>query len=156
MKNLITLLIILLVAGLAQADMTAWVMGENNTITARVGMTLDPNNIEIGAQTTWYPDDDTPQIYGVYGIFVFDQSVSFRQPIPVEWLPETLEAKPYIGGLVTVDVRQDDRRTLYGPVAGVIIKEIMVIEYAYHYVDDQLQDYMKDESRVSFGLRFKF
>jgi hypothetical protein len=158
-RTLLALALVLLVAIPVKAELTTWVFGESDALTARVGFTLDdPNNIEIGLSSTWHPsaNPDIPQIYSVYGIYLFDGKVPFRQPLPVDFLPETLEAQPYIGAAVTVDLESEDNRTLTSFLAGVRLQEIIIIEYAYQTASDYLEDYFADTHKISFGLRFEY
>lgn len=149
-------MIVLLVVAPAKADLTTWIFGEGDAVTARVGMTLDPNNVEIGIASTWHPTSEAPQIYTVYGLYMFDQVVPFRQPLPVDFLPETLEAQPYIIGTVGIDLENEDRRGLASLGAGVIVQQVLVIEYSFQAVSDYLEESMADTHKVSFGLRWQF
>jgi len=162
MKNVWMLLIVLLVAANCQAsDMTVWFYGEDDLIGARVGYMVD-DNVEVGILSQWYPQDEAPNILGAFGCYHFDDPVEITNPLPVDWLPETFVAKPYIGAQVSIDFRKligeldGQRRSMVGPIAGVIVQEILVLEYSYSAFGDALDKVLDDNHKFSVGLRMPF
>lgn len=161
-KILLTITILLLLTGCANR-MTTWTWGENDAVGVRVGTTFgDMNEVEIGVSSLWYPSDEAPQIWGVYGLYYFDDILDVNQPIPFEFLPTKIKVKPYFGGLISVDFEGEDARTMAGPVAGLKIpldkneRLSFGSEYGYRAISDYLDEYLQDEHKISFGLRIKF
>jgi len=160
MKNV--LLIVLLVAGTCQAkDFALWTYGEDDLVGARVGCMID-DNVEFGVLSLWYPQDEAPNILGAYSCYHFDEPVMIDNPIPLEWLPEIFEAKPYIGAQVSIDFRKligetdGMRRSMVGPIAGIIVQEVLVVEYSYSAFGDALGTVLNDQHKISIGFRIPF
>lgn len=158
MKKLLVLLLILACCQMCHAEgLTTWLFGgagdgPTNEVFARVGYEKGP--VEIGAQSCWWPNYDPPTIFGVYGLFKIADVVEIPNPIHLEWLPKTFTASPYIGGQITIEI--EDRSSMVGPVAGVIIQDIITVEYQYRNYGQLLGEIMQDEHRVLFGLRYAF
>lgn len=152
MRTLISILIVLLVAAMAQADMTTWLLGETDIdsdqgmIQARVGYLH--NDVEVGLSST-----APPQVYGAYGLYHLGDVVDVNLPIPYAGI---LKAKPYVGAQLSVDFGGDGDEAFAGPIAGLVIQEVMVLEYQYRLYDDVLEGLLTDEHRVLFGLRVQF
>ena len=162
MKKLMMLIVILLVVGTAQAnDLTVWLLGEDDLVGARVGCMID-EHVEVGVLSHWYPQDEAPNILGAFGVYHFDEPVEIPNPIPLEWLPETFLAKPYIGAQVSIDFRKligetdGMRRSMVGPIAGILVQQILVIEYSYSAFGDGLDNVLDDNHTASFGMRIPF
>jgi len=158
MKKLLVLLVVLACCQIAHAEgLTTWLFGgagdaENNEVFARIGYEKGP--IELGAESCWWPNYDPPQVWGVYGLWKFPDAVSFPNPLPLNWLPETFTATPYVGGQISVEI--EDRSSMVGPVAGVILQDIITVEYQYRNYGQLLGEFLEDEHRVMFGLRYAF
>jgi hypothetical protein len=143
MKRLMAILIVLLVAATAQADITAWLMGtpadldnENAEYLLRVG--LAEGETEFGIQSNYVGLEGAGQWYGAYGlVFVGDGA--------------------YIGYSASIIDAEDGGA--YGPVAGLIYEEILVIEYQYRDYTGPLSRQMPDSNdahKVYAGLRLCF
>ncbi len=162
MRALITILIVLLSFSSVHAEgLTAWIYSgvdydnKGNEVAARIGYVKGA--IELGGLSQWYPSDKPPQVFGIYGLYLFEDAITIPQILPLSWLPETLTATPYIGGQVTVDFAfPDTDGTMVGPIAGVEIQGIIVVEYQYRNYSDKLGDYLDNEHRVMFGIRHAF
>ena len=158
MKKLFILTVILACCQIASAEgLTTWIFGgagdgPTNEVFARVG--YEKGSLEIGGTVCFWPNYSPPTVYGVYAIGKLDNLVQIPNPLPIEWLPETIGATPYLGGQVSVDF--EDRGSMIGPVAGVILQEVLTIEYQYRNYGQSLGDIMADEHRVLFGLRYAF
>lgn len=134
MKNVITVIIlaILLVAGCA--DMTASLWDErDNAIGGRFGyvFTDDPNategQMETGLEIVYWPDGKSTEIFGAYGMYKFGE-VETPNPLPMEFLPETLKGIPYIGGKVDTD---GNNTMLFG---GMEINNTIFMEYRGDFI----------------------
>ena len=162
MKYVMMLIVVLLVAGTTQAnDLSVWLLGEDDLVGARIGYMVD-DNVEVGVLSQWYPQDEAPNILGAFGVYHFDEPVEIKNPIPLEWLPETFLAKPYIGAQVSIDFRKligetdGMRRSMVGPIAGIVVQEVLVIEYSYSAFGDGLDKVLDDNHQISIGLRIPF
>jgi hypothetical protein len=152
-KWLTTICAIVLMAGVAQAkDFNAWLLGDSDSLTARLGYDITPN-VEVGGEVAWLNLDEVPGNAGIYGIYKFPDAVNVPNPLPLEWLPKTLMAMPYLGMQVGVDIL--NKGTFVGPIAGLVIQDIIVVEYEYLMTDFQLGQ-MNNEHRVSMGLCIRF
>jgi len=158
MRNLLILFVILAFCQATYAEgLTTWLFGgagtgETNEVFARVGYEKGP--LEVGAMVCFWPNYDPPTTYGVYAIGKLKDAVQIPNPIPLEWLPETFTASPYIGGQVSVEIQ--NRGSMVGPVAGVIVQDVLTIEYQYRNYGEALGEILADEHRVMFGLRYAF
>ena len=155
MKNLnvvvMSVLLLCLLAGCSEDNsMSAWAWGDSGAIGARVGTKVTENN-EAGLSMVWWPDDSEPRVLGLYGVHHFPDPVEFRNPLMLDFLPETLEARAYIGGKLDVNLDTDD--TSIGPVAGVIFEDILFIEYRFQSFS---QNTNSVSSEVLLGLRIEF
>jgi hypothetical protein len=125
-------------------------------IGARLGYRIgDDERIEIGLSSEYYPgadDADSPQVWGVYGLYHWPDAIKVPQPIPLEFLPAELTATPYIGGRIGLDFDADG--VVSGPVAGIIVNEVIFFEAQYNYYGGPLEGSGSDDFRFIFGLRF--
>ena len=161
MRYLLTLTIILTMCMTTYGEgMTAGIFGgvdldnPSNEVIFRLGYEKDlgVGDIEVGISSMWHPSTDFPQVWGVYSLYHFDNVVSIPQPIPLDWLPKTIDAEPYIGGLVDID----KTGTMVGPVAGLEIQGILTVEYQYRNYGGILDDFSDNEHRVIFGTHYRF
>ena len=156
MKSLILIVALLLcVMGTARAEMTLWGMYDRDTAGVRIGYAHD--QIEVGLFGAWRPDPkQPPNIFGAYSLYEFG-AIEVVNPIPLDWLPEKLTGKPYLGGYVTVDLADEGRKILGGPMAGVLIQDVLAIELRYQLVNGSLEGAFPDEQYVlSIGPKIRF
>lgn len=140
MKNLIVLVVVALLFCLTGCSGNTWVWGDNGAVGARIGTKVTENN-EAGLSVLWWPDDSEPEELGLYAVHHFPGTVEFRNPLIVDFLPEILEGRPYLGG--KLDVNFDTDETFVGPIAGVIFENTIFIETSL-------------DKPLLFGLRFEF
>jgi hypothetical protein len=152
---------VLLLCSVANGEgLTAGIFGgvdldnPSNEVIFRLGYEkdLDIGDIEVGVSSMWHPSVEMPQVWGVYSLFHFENTVQIPQPIPFDWLPATIEARPYVGGHVDID----KTGTLLGPVAGFEIQGILTVEYQYRNYSGLLGGFSDDEHRVIFGTKYRF
>lgn len=152
-KLLLKILIVLLMAGVSQAkNWNAWLIGDNDSVTARLGYDVNAN-IEFGGELTWLDKDSMCGTTGIYGIYKFPDAVQIPNPIPLDFLPKTLTASPYLGAQVGIDIL--NRGSFVGPVAGVVIQNVLTIEWQYLGANFQF-DPVDNEQRILLGLNFRF
>jgi hypothetical protein len=162
MKKLVTLVMALLIglamAMPAQADVSVWGLGKSGLVGARVGYVFGPNDaIEVGGQSYWFTDDAAPQVFGAYGMYLFRDLVSVPRILPLEFLPETMTASPYLGMQISIGCGDEESRDFIGPVAGVLAWEFLAFEYQYVLYSDNLEDLLgANEHRLFLGFRFQF
>jgi len=149
MKKLILLLVLLLSVP-AQANISSWIWGDSEAVSARFGIPVTENN-EAGLSFLWWPDDSEPKVLGLYGVHYFANSVPFRNPLILDFLPETFEGRPYIGAKLDVNFDTDD--TAIGPVAGIIFEDVLFLEYQFQNFE---QGSSSVDNKIVFGLRIKF
>ena len=164
MKKLLFVLIMLFCATLTYAGgANLWLYGDRElladepeeSIGARLGYRFgDTEQWEIGLQSQWYPSrqTDLPQNFAVYGLYTFPDPIIFPQPIPVEWLPSEIEAKAYFGAQIGVNFDGDG--VISGPLAGIVLQDIIFVEYQYANYSGDLST-LSNEHKVIFGLRWK-
>jgi len=154
MKWIVGMVVVLLLAGSAYADLSAWVMGGDELLNARIGYVK--GDIEVGAQAYWDRGEELapPQIYGVYGCYFLPDLIDTNTPLGIDWLPEKIRGRPYIGAQVSLGTAED-QRYLAGPIAGLQLVDLLTIEYQYVAYSDTL-DAIGDEHRVMFGMRIQF
>ncbi|MHC4157432.1 MAG: hypothetical protein ACYST6_21330 [Planctomycetota bacterium] len=153
MKRIILFLAVLLLFTVtARADLSAWLMGGNDLVNARLGYVK--GDIEVGGQVSW-TEEDPPQLYGAYGLYFFPDLIDVNSPVGMAFLPATVTARPYIGAQVSI-ATEDDHRTMIGPVAGLELVDVITIEYQYLNYSDNMGDALENEHRVMFGLRMQF
>lgn len=142
MRNVmqIVLVVVLLLCLSSCTSTSAWIWGDDGAVGARVGTNVTENN-EAGLSMLWWPEDVDPEVMGLYAIHHFPVPVEFRNPLIVDFLPEILEGRAYLGGKLDVDFGTDE--TTVGPIAGVIFENTLFFETSL-------------DKPVLFGLRFKF
>lgn len=156
MKRIIIFLIVVL--GLvtpARADLSAWLLTDNEVVGARVGYVK--GDIEVGALSYWWYDSaEPPQVYGAYGIYHFPDVVDVNNPLSLSWLPARLRASPYMGMQIGVNTDRE-KRDFIGPVAGIAINKLLVFEYQYRTYSDALEIQLGAHEHVLMaGFRFQF
>lgn len=151
MRRVIFLLAVVLLFCLpVQADINSWIWADSDSIAARIGFDIaDSNNVEAGVSALWFPDDWDPEIWGIYGVYHLG-AIELPNPIPIDFLPETLSGRPYLGGKVDIDFEIDKARA--SPIVGIVFQDIIFIEYQFESIDRV--DY--NDSKVVFGLRIEF
>jgi len=158
MKKILIAILLLVFATSVQASdpnlsLTTWIFGNDENIGARVGYEVS-ENAEVGVVSYWWPEEDAPQVWGIYGIYFFPDLIEIRNPIPVSFLPETFEGKGYSG--MQVGVNFDNDASFASPLAGVLFNEIFFLEYQYRAYDNKLEETLNDEHIFMIGLRFKW
>lgn len=124
---LMCLLLIIFVSGCNSSPMTTWVWDENDAIGVRAGTFLTENN-EAGLSAKWQDEDSELQTLGIYAIHHFPDLVEFRNPLMVEFLPETFSGGAYFGG--KIDHNVDMNTSESDLIAGVIIEDAVFFEYS--------------------------
>ncbi len=154
-KRLSTVLAIVLLMSVATSASSIWTLADSDSVLMRVMFPVS-ENVEAGVESAWRHDSESPgHIWGVCGVYIHPEKVDFNEIFAFDWLPQ-LKANPYVGAFVTVDIEHDGDRTMAGPIAGLIVQDILVVEYAYQYVSDSLDDYLNDRYRLRIGLRIPF
>ena len=151
--RIVVVFAILLMATMASAkDFSAWVLGNDTSLDIRLGYCLSENT-EVGAECVWLKQNNIPQTWGAYGLFKLPDTVKFPNPIPLDFLPKEFTATPYIG--VQTGLSFDKQGTYVGPIAGLVIEKILVIEYFYISSDFQLKEVNQNQGvRIGFAFRF--
>lgn len=161
---LMSILIVALLAVGVQADgLNVWLGGDSQSagtsvdrsLAARVGYRFGEGEpYEIGVGCLWWPSEQMgpPSTYTIYGLYQVGLPIIVPNPIKLDWLPETLTAQPYIGAQVGLDFYNGGVMT--GPIAGLIIEKIIVIEYQYQRFTEALANDLDNEHKLFFGLRF--
>lgn len=162
MKRLILVMALcLLFVASTQADVRVWLYGgddlqmaEVQDVSLRIGYIHE--DVEIGLSSTWWKLTEEPQVYGLYALYHLPAEVNIPTLIPVDWLPAEVKARPYFGAQVSLDF-VDDGRTI-GPVAGLIIQNIIFTELQYLTYDGDVGNVADEDSefRWVFGLCHKF
>jgi len=128
---LITLIVLFVTAGNCSAmDFDFWALADSDSVIGRLnvsrllGLTVN-ESLGWGIEGVWRHDSESPgHIWGVYGTYTHPDTVDVNDILPFEWLP-ALTGRPYIGASVTVDFENDGDRTVAGPIAGLIIEDIL-------------------------------
>ena len=137
------------------SDFDFWALADSDSVLIRLGLPVS-DNVVAGVESAWRHDSERPgQLWALYGIYTHPDPIEFDNILPFDWMP-ALSAHPYIGASIGVDLENEDERTVAGPLAGLIVQDILVIEYAYQYVSDHLEAYMSDRYRLRVGLRIPF
>lgn len=151
MKQLfLAVVIVLLLCLPVQATISTWLWGDNEAVGARIGTEVTENN-EAGLSMLWWPDDQEPRVLGFYGVHHSANAVKFRNPLILDFTPEMIEGRPYIGA--KIDINVEDNESSVGPVAGVLFEDILFMEYQYQSFE---QGSTSTSSKIIFGLRIKF
>lgn len=128
MKTVVTILMMCLLAisqSGCNSEMNAWAWEEDDSLGVRIGGFLSENN-EAGGSMNWQDEDSGPRVLGLYALHHFPEKVEFRNPLILDFLPETLFGTAYLGG--KLDVNLDTNNTSLTPVAGVIFADTLFIE----------------------------
>lgn len=156
MKRVLLIVTLLLcLVGTARAEMTVWGLYDRDTAGVRLGYAHD--QIEVGLFAAWRPDpEQPPNIFGAYSLYEFG-TVEVNNPIPVEWLPAKLTGTPYMGGYLTIDLADEGRKALGGPMVGLLVQDVLAIELRYQLVNGPLEGAFPNEQYVlSVGPRIRF
>ena len=154
---IVPMLVSLLLAGSALgSDFCMWTLADSDMVTLRAGYGLS-ENIEGGFEYTLNTDSDAPgHLWGVYGVYIAPQAIDLEKIFSNDWIPP-LTGSPYVGASMSLDFDGDhDNRTRVGPIAGIIVEDILVFEYFYQFISDNLDDYLNDEYILRIGLHFEF
>ncbi len=154
MKKVGVVLLVLLLSLPVQGSISTWIWGDDEAVGARIGTQITENNEAGLSMLVWPGDSDRDAeliALGLYGVYRFPQTAEFRNPLILDFLPETIEGRPYIGG--KFDINLDTNKSSVAPVAGIVFQDILFLEY-------QFQSFSPDSASVSskvvFGLRIKF
>ena len=172
-KELIVLTIFLVAATAAPPDvgcatakadgLNVWLGADSDSVstqperslTARVGYRFGAGDpYEVGVAAIWLPSSEVrvPQTWTIYGLYQVGLPVIIENPLPLEWLPKTFQAQSYIGAQVGLDFYNNG--VITGPVAGLVIEKILVVEYQYQYFTERLANDLRDnEHKLFFGLK---
>jgi len=160
-----TIVLVLLLSALCRADgLNVWLYGDTDIISnraerilaARLGCRFGQDEAwELGLTSVWYPSNElkVPQTWTAYGLWSGLPEIDVPNPIKLDWLPATIKAKPYLGGQVGLDFRNNGVVT--GPIAGLVIEKIIVIEYQWQRFTERLSDELDNEHKVIFGLKWQ-
>ena len=154
MKTIMSIIVCVLLMAVATsaADVDFWALADSDSVLLRLGLPVS-DNVVAGIESAWRHDSERPgQLWALYGIYTHPDPIEFDNILPFDWLP-TLSANAYIGASIGVDLENEDERTVAGPLAGLIVQDILVIEYTYQYVSDHLEAYMSDRYRLRIGIR---
>jgi len=150
MKKLIAVVVLVLFLCIpVQADIYSWVWGDSDAIGARVGTDIS-KDIEVGLSALWWPDREMPEIWGVYAIYHLPDILQIPNPIDVDFLPEIISGKPYVGGKLDIDFEID--KGSVSPIVGIVFNKVLFFEYQFESFDRVILG----ESKIVFGLRFEF
>lgn len=132
-----------------------WGMYDIDTAGVRVGYFNGAN--QVGLFGAWRPDpDQPPNIFGVYGLHEFG-TLEVPNPVPISWLPQTITATPYLGGYITIDFADEQRKTLGGPMIGLEFMDVLAFEYRYQMVNGPLEaNFDNGQSVFAICLPIKF
>lgn len=153
-KLTILLLTLLLLAGCGSQqrnEFSTWAFATRDTVGGMLGYEV-LEKVEVGGFCYWQPQTKVPHTAGMYGMYHWPHTVTIPQPVPLDFLPDTLEGAPYIGGLIGINVDGGRDTVLSGPMAGVVVYEIVDIRYHFQMVDKDLEALMDDEHLLFFGL----
>ena len=160
MKTLWIVLIVALVGLITSvasaSDFCLWTLADSDNVVGRVGYALG-ENIEGGIEYTLNTHSDKPgSIWGVFGVYKAPEAIEFNRIFSNDWIP-ALIGTPYAGVSMSVDFdSQNENRTRVGPIAGVILQDILVVEYFYQFISDDLDAFLNDEYVLRIGLHFEF
>lgn len=156
-KLILILAVSLLLAVPARAELSAWLLTDNDVIGGRLGYVH--GNIEVGGLSYWwYNETGPPQVFGAYGVYHFPDILDVNNPISVSWLPATIKASGYMGLQVGINT-DETKRDYIGPIAGLLLGDpgLLVMEYQYRNYSDALKSQLGEgEHVVMLGLRVTF
>ena len=158
MKKLLVALVLIaaLVVPAQASKFCMWTLASADNITARAGYALD-ENIEAGLESSWRTDSGKPgQIWGIYGVYKSPDMIDFDKIFTNDWIP-SLKGTPYVGASMSVDfANTDDKRSIAGPLAGIILQDILVVEYFYQFPRDDLGGLLEEGYTLRIGLHLEF
>lgn len=153
-KLLLALIILIFSCTAAYGNFTFWALGDSSgeALTVRVGYEKD--NIEVGGSFSSYEINTHPEVYGVYGLYNFEQ-IDVNCPIDLEFLPDTLRAKPYLGAQASINI--NEHSSYAGLIAGFWVQDIIIFEYSHYDTEDSLSaNGLNDEHKFFIGLKKEF
>lgn len=155
-KWMVTMILLLVAATCSASDFCVWTLADSDSIVGRVGYRLG-ENIEAGIESTWNTDSGKPgQFWGLFGIYQAQEAIDFDKIFANDWIPN-LVGTPYCGVSMSIDFdSQNDKRTVVGPIAGIILEDLLVVEWMYAFVSDNMDNYLDDEYRLRIGLHIEF
>jgi len=142
-----------LLVGTVRADITAWLLGDAETVAARVGY-MASEQVEVGVTSYWWPSDDPPQVWGAYGLYIWPDVFEVPNPVSFDWLPEKIKANAYLGAQVGLNL--DNDASFAGPIAGLEFEKVFVMEYQFRAVDNDMEQDLNDEHILLWGIRVRF
>lgn len=157
MKKLIVLLVAVVMSLLlvtpVRADLSAWLLSDNDVVGARLGLVHE--NIEVGGLSYWsYDSEVAPQTFGAYGIYHFPDLIDVNMPLSLPFLPEKLKGGPYVGMQIGANCDKE-KRDFIGPIAGVDLGGFG-FEYQYRSYSDALGEQLNDEHAALVFIRIQF
>ena len=155
-KLTVVAIVLLMTAVTSASDFCLWTLADSENVTMRLGYGLG-DNIEGGVEYTLNTHSDKPgSIWGVFGVYKAPEAIDFSRIFSNDFMPGLI-GTPYAGCSLSVDFdSQNDNRTRVGPIAGVIVQDILVVEYFYQFISDDLDAYLNDEYILRIGLHFEF
>jgi hypothetical protein len=111
---------------------------------------------EVGIQYTRHEPGGAGKVetWGLWARHVWENSVSIplggALPVPSGWLPDSVEAIPYLG--VFGDTDEDLETFSVGAVAGLQFGSLLV-EYQYVWADGDLKAALEQDSVIRLGLQ---
>lgn len=143
-------LVVLLLCVPAQADsISSWVWGDEDSLGVRIGSEVS-KDIEVGLSALWLPDQEKPEIWGIYAIYYLPEIVQFPNPIELDFLPKVIGGRPYFGGKADIDF--DIEKASVSPIAGIVFNKVIFIEYQFESFDREAIS----ESKLVGGLRIEY
>ena len=150
-QRLSTVLAIVLLMSVATSASSIWTLADSDSVLARILFPVS-ENVEAGIEGVWRTDSERPgQRWAVTGIYTHPETFELDKIFSFDWMPP-LTARPFVGASVGVDLEGDDDRTIAGPIAGFIVQDLIVVEYFYQYISDNLNEYMNDGYKLRIGL----
>lgn len=151
--KMVVFALVLSMAGCVEAkNLSAWLLGDTDSLMARVGYNTTTNT-EVGLEAAWFELDGTPGNAGIYGIYKWPDLITVPNPLPFDFLPKEVTGKVYGGVQMGIDIL--NRGTFVGPIAGMIIQDIIIVEYQYISADFKLGQ-IDGEQKIILGMRFEF
>lgn len=150
-RKMCVLLMMLLFCVPVQAGVSSWIWADSDAIGTRIGTDL-ADNIEVGISALWWPDSESPEIYGIYGVYTLPECIQLPNPIVLDFLPETIGGCPYFGGKVDVDFSRNKGSASL--IAGIVFEKILFLEYQFQSFDRQ--NTTNGDSKLIFGIKFKW
>ena len=151
--RIVVVFAILLMATMASAkDFSAWVLGDNESMTARLGYNVSTNT-GVGLESCWLKYNEVPQVWAGYGLYKFPDVVQIPNPIALDWLPKTLSGTAYVGAHAGFNL--DTQGAFSGLLAGIIVEKVIVFEWQYIKADYELAP-VDNENKFIIGIVFRF